>query len=304
MPIKVPDNLPALETLNAEQVDVIPQELAARQDIRPLKLLLLNLMPKKHDTEIQFARLFGNTPLQIEMILMTTASYTPRNTEPGYLRRFYRQLDDVRDEYFDALIVTGAPIETLPFEEVNYWQELSEIMDWSRIHCFRRLGICWGAQALLWHFFKVPKHQLDSKLFGVFDHGLSHISGRLMKGFTDRFPMPISRYTMSCTDDMEAAGLNVLAYGVDCGAGMAHDPKSGDLFVFNHLEYDATTLADEYHRDISTGLDTAMPKNYFPNDDPTQLPVNNWRPFAFLLISNWINDLYQSTPFDLTKIKQ
>jgi homoserine O-succinyltransferase len=304
MPIKVPDNLPALETLNAEQVDVMPQELAARQDIRPLKLLLLNLMPKKRDTEIQFARLFGNTPLQIEMILMTTASYTPRNTEPGYLRRFYRQLNDVRDEYFDALIITGAPIETLPFEEVSYWQELSEIMDWSRTHCFRRLGICWGAQALLWHFFNVPKHQLESKLFGVFDHGLSHISGRLMKGFTDRFPMPISRYTMNFAGDIEAAGLNVLANGFDCGAGMVHDPKSGDLFVFNHLEYDATTLADEYHRDIGMGLDTAMPKNYFPNDDPTQLPVNNWRPFAFLLISNWINDLYQSTPFDLTKIKQ
>ena len=304
MPIKVPDNLPALETLNAEQVDVMPQELAARQDIRPLKLLLLNLMPKKRDTEIQFARLFGNTPLQIEMILMTTASYTPRNTEPGYLRRFYRQLNDVRDEYFDALIITGAPIETLPFEEVSYWQELSEIMDWSRTHCFRRLGICWGAQALLWHFFNVPKHQLESKLFGVFDHGLSHISGRLMKGFTDRFPMPISRYTMNRAGDIETAGLNVLANGFDCGAGMVHDPKSGDLFVFNHLEYDATTLADEYHRDIGMGLDTAMPKNYFPNDDPTQLPVNTWRPFAFLLISNWINDLYQSTPFDLTKIKQ
>ena len=304
MPIKVPDNLPALETLNAEQVDVMPQELAVRQDIRPLKLLLLNLMPKKRDTEIQFARLFGNTPLQIEMILMTTASYTPRNTEPGYLRRFYRQLNDVRDEYFDALIITGAPIETLPFEEVSYWQELSEIMDWSRTHCFRRLGICWGAQALLWHFFNVPKHQLESKLFGVFDHGLSHISGRLMKGFTDRFPMPISRYTMNRAGDIETAGLNVLANGFDCGAGMVHDPKSGDLFVFNHLEYDATTLADEYHRDIGMGLDTAMPKNYFPNDDPTQLPVNTWRPFAFLLISNWINDLYQSTPFDLTKIKQ
>ena len=304
MPIKVPDNLPALETLNAEQVDVMPQELAARQDIRPLRLLLLNLMPKKRDTEIQFARLFGNTPLQVEMILMTTASYTPRNTEPGYLRRFYRQLDDVRDEYFDALIVTGAPIETLPFEAVNYWQELSEIMDWSRTHCFRRLGICWGAQALLWHFFKVPKHQLNSKLFGVFDHRLSHISGRLMNGFTDRFPMPISRYTMNRTSDIEAAGLDVLANGVDCGAGMVRDPISGDLFVFNHLEYDATTLADEYHRDVVEGLDTALPQNYFPNDDPTQSPVNNWRPFAFLLISNWINDLYQSTPFDLTKINQ
>ena len=302
MPIRVPNNLPALETLNAEQVDVMPQETAARQDIRPLRLLLLNLMPKKRDTEIQFARLFGNTPLQVEMILMTTASYTPRNTEAGYLRRFYRQLDDVRDDYFDALIVTGAPIETLPFDEVAYWQELTEIMDWSRSHCFRRLGICWGAQALLWHFFKVPKHQLEAKLFGVYDHRLAPVSGRLMHGFTDRFPMPISRYTMNRTYDIEAAGLDVLADGVDCGAGMVRDPKSGDLFVFNHLEYDATTLADEYHRDVAGGLATVMPENYFPDDDPGQAPINNWRPFAFLLISNWINDLYQTTPFDLTKI--
>ena len=302
MPIRVPNNLPALETLNAEQVDVIPQEMAARQDIRPLRLLLLNLMPKKRDTEIQFARLFGNTPLQVEMILMTTASYTPRNTEAGYLRRFYRQLDDVRDDYFDALIVTGAPIETLPFDEVAYWQELTEIMDWSRSHCFRRLGICWGAQALLWHFFKVPKHQLEAKLFGVYDHRLAPVSGRLMNGFTDRFPMPISRYTMNRTDDIKAAGLDVLADGVDCGAGMVRDPKSGDLFVFNHLEYDATTLADEYQRDVAGGVATVMPENYFPDDDPMQAPINNWRPFAFLLISNWINDLYQTTPFDLTKI--
>ena len=302
MPIRVPNNLPALETLNAEQVDVMPQETAARQDIRPLRLLLLNLMPKKRDTEIQFARLFGNTPLQVEMILMTTASYTPRNTEAGYLRRFYRQLDDVRDDYFDALIVTGAPIETLPFDEVAYWQELTEIMDWSRSHCFRRLGICWGAQALLWHFFKVPKYPLEAKLFGVYDHRLAPVSGRLMHGFTDRFPMPISRYMMNRTDDIKAAGLDVLADGVDCGAGMVRDPKSGDLFVFNHLEYDATTLADEYHRDVAAGLATVMPENYFPDDDPGQAPINNWRPFAFLLISNWINDLYQTTPFDLTKI--
>ena len=302
MPIRVPNNLPALETLNAEQVDVMPQETAARQDIRPLRLLLLNLMPKKRDTEIQFARLFGNTPLQVEMILMTTASYTPRNTEAGYLRRFYRQLDDVRDDYFDALIVTGAPIETLPFDEVAYWQELTEIMDWSRSHCFRRLGICWGAQALLWHFFKVPKYPLEAKLFGVYDHRLAPVSGRLMHGFTDRFPMPISRYMMNRTDDIKAAGLDVLADGVDCGAGMVRDPKSGDLYVFNHLEYDATTLADEYHRDVAAGLATVMPENYFPDDDPGQAPINNWRPFAFLLISNWINDLYQTTPFDLTKI--
>ena len=302
MPIRVPNNLPALETLNAEQVDVLPQEMAARQDIRPLKLLLLNLMPKKRDTEIQFARLFGNTPLQVEMILMTTASYTPRNTEPGYLRRFYRQLEDVRNDYFDALIITGAPIETLPFDKVTYWQELTEIMDWSRAHCFRRLGICWGAQALLWHFFKVPKHQLETKLFGVYDHHIGQIAGRLMHGFTDRFPMPVSRYTMNRTDDIKGAGLDVLADGADCGAGMVRDPCSGDLFVLNHLEYDATTLSDEYLRDLNEGAGTAIPINYFPGDDPSHAPINNWRPFAFLLISNWINDLYQTTPYDLNKI--
>jgi homoserine O-succinyltransferase len=301
MPIKVPDNLPALETLRAEAVDIIPQELAMQQDIRPLRLLLLNLMPKKKDTEIQFARLFGNTPLQVEMILMTTASYTPRNTEPGYMRRFYRQLDDVRDDYFDALIVTGAPIETLPFNEVTYWQELTEIMEWSRSHCFRRLGICWGAQALLHYFHDVPKYEMDKKLFGIFEHQLNDLSGRLMNGFTDRFPMPISRYTMNRPDDLKKAGLQVLAEGSKCGVGMVRDGETGDLFVLNHLEYDAATLADEFHRDATEGKKTALPEHYFPNDDVTQKPVNFWRPFAFLLISNWINDLYQATPFDLAE---
>ena len=302
MPIRVPDNLPALRALHAESVDIIPQKQAVRQDIRPLRLLLLNLMPKKRDTEIQFARLFGNTPLQVEMILMTTASYTPQNTEPGYLRRFYRQLDDVRDDYFDALVVTGAPIETLPFEDVKYWVELTEIMEWSREHCFRRLGVCWGAQALLWHFHKVQKHELKAKLFGIFEHHLSDVSGRLMHGFTDQFPMPASRYTMNRSEDLKAAGLNVLAEGGECGAGMVRDPETGDLFVFNHLEYDATTIGDEYHRDLAAGLNTALPQNYFPNDDPALPPINNWRPFAFLLMANWINDLYQATPFDLSSI--
>lgn len=302
MPIKVPDNLPALKELHAESVDIMPQQQAASQDIRPLRLLLLNLMPKKRDTEIQFARLFGNTPLQVEMILMTTASYTPRNTETGYLRRFYRQLDDVRDDYFDALIITGAPIETLPFEDVKYWSELTEIMEWSRKHCFRRLGICWGAQALLWYFYNVKKYELKAKLFGIFEHHLSDVSDRLMHGFTDQFPMPASRYTMNHSGDLMAAGLDVLAEGGACGAGMVRDPETGDLFVFNHLEYDAKTLGDEYHRDAAAGLDTALPQNYFPGDDPALPPINNWRPFAFLLMANWINDLYQATPFDLTSL--
>jgi homoserine O-succinyltransferase len=197
------------------------------------------------------------------------------------------------------LIVTGAPIETLPFEDVTYWQELTEIMEWSRSHCFRRLGICWGAQALLHYFHDVPKYEMDKKLFGIFEHQLNDLSGRLMNGFTDRFPMPISRYTMNRHDDLEKAGLQVLAEGHECGVGMVRDAKTGDLFVLNHLEYDAATLADEFHRDAAEGKDTALPEYYFPNDDVTQTPVNFWRPFAFLLMSNWINDLYQATPFDL-----
>ena len=304
MPIKVPDNLPALEDLLAEQVDVMAQKQALRQDIRPLRLLLLNLMPKKQETEIQFARLFGNSPLQIELILMTTASYTPRHTEPAYLRRFYRRLEDVKDEFFDALIVTGAPIERLPFEEVAYWEELTQIMDWSRTHCFRRLGICWGAQALLYHLHGVLKHDCGDKLFGVFRHELKHVPGRLMRGFTDNFPMPVSRYTENRHAELEAAGIEVLAESEDCGVGLARQPDSGDLFVLNHLEYDAETLGAEYHRDHEQGMATALPHGYFPNDDPDAEPVNFWRPYAFLMVSNWINDLYQATPFDLETLNK
>lgn len=300
MPISVPDNLPALENLVSEGVDLIRAGKAARQDIRPLRLLMLNLMPKKKDTEIQFARLFGCSPLQVELILMTTASYTPKNTEPAHLRRFYRNLDAVRDEFFDALIVTGAPVETLPFEDVTYWPELQEIMEWSRTHCFRRLGICWGAQALLWHFHGLPKYQMDAKLFGIYDHQLVNHEGRLMHGFTDRFPMPVSRYTSNSQKDVTKAGLTVMAQSDEVGVGMIRDPENGDLFVLNHLEYDADTLKHEYLRDLGEGMDTAVPANYFPGDDPGANPINIWRPFAYLLIGNWLNNLYQDTPFDLT----
>ena len=299
MPIKVPDSLPALEILAKEGVDLIAENAAQHQDIRPLRLLLLNLMPKKKDTEIQFARLFGNSPLQIDMLLMTTASYTPRNTEPAYLRRFYRQLDDVRDDYFDALIVTGAPVETLPFDSVQYWPELQEILEWSKSHCFRRMGICWGAQVLMKHFHDLEKHQMSDKLFGVFDHQLAPSSGRLMQGFTDSFPMPVSRYTYNDGGEMAMAGLEVLARSEEAGIGMARCPKTEDLYVLNHLEYDAHTLADEYHRDAAEGLKTAMPAHYFPEDDPSKEPVNRWRPFAYLLMANWINDLYRDTPYEL-----
>ena len=303
MPIKIQDDLPARSVLEGENVDLILSDEAVKQDIRPLKLLLLNLMPKKKETEIQFARLLGNSPLQVELTLMATASYTPKNTEPGYLRRYYRSLDDVRDDFFDAIIITGAPVETLPFDEVNYWPELQEIFDWSKTHCFRRLGICWGAQALLNHLHDVPKHGLDEKCFGVFDHQVTENMSRLMKGFTDNFPMPVSRYTFNTRDDILAAdGLELLAESQIAGPGMVRDQQTGDIFILNHLEYDAETLATEYHRDAGEGLNTALPYNYFPDDDPSKQPINFWRPFAFLFMANWLHDLYQATPFDLSTL--
>ena len=302
MPIKVPDNLPALSQLTQEGVDIIPDMLAAKQDIRPLRLLMLNLMPKKKDTEIQFARLFGSSPLQVELILMTTASYQPTNTEPAYLRRYYRQLDDVRDQYFDALIVTGAPVETLDFDKVSYWNELAEIYHWSKTHCFRRLGICWGAQALMKLAYDVPKFTMSEKLFGVFSHNLAPSAGRLLHGFTQEFPMPVSRYTMNREADIAAAGLRVLAQSEEVGIGMVQCHKTQDLFVLNHLEYDAETLAAEYERDAKEGLNTALPANYYPDDNPANQPVNYWRPFAYLLMANWLNDLYQSTLYDLSSL--
>ena len=305
MPIKIQHDLPARSVLEDENVDLIISDDALKQDIRPLRILLLNLMPKKKETEIQFARLLGNSPLQIELTLMATASYTPKNTEPGYLRRYYRSLDDIRDEYFDAILVTGAPVETLPFEEVNYWPELQEIFTWSEQHCFRRLGICWGAQALLYHLYGVEKHQLDKKVFGVYDHVVTENTSRLMKGFTDRFPMPVSRYTANLRDEiLSVSQLDLLAESADSGPGMVRDRQTGDIFIFNHLEYDAETLAAEYSRDSESGLGTALPVNYFPADDPARTPINFWRPFAFLFMTNWIHDLYQATPFDLEKLSE
>jgi len=305
MPIKIQHDLPARSVLESENVDLIISDDALKQDIRPLRIVLLNLMPKKKETEIQFARLLGNSPLQIELTLMATASYTPKNTEPGYLRRYYRQLDDIRDEYFDAILVTGAPVETLPFQEVDYWPELRDIFDWSQDHCFRRLGICWGAQALLYHLYGIEKHQLQKKVFGVYDHQVTENTSRLMKGFTDLFPMPVSRYTANLREEILAVSqLDLLAESADSGPGMVRDNQTGDIFIFNHLEYDAETLAAEYNRDSSSGLGTALPENYFPGNDPTQAPTNFWRPFAYLFMTNWIHDLYQATPFVLEELSR
>ena len=302
MPIKIPDSLPAREMLLDEDVDLIDTSIAQNQDIRPLKFLLLNLMPQKNQTEVQFARLLGASPLQIELTLMTTQSYSPKNTSKNHILEFYKSLDEIKNNFYDVLIITGAPIETIPFEEVKYWQELKEIILWSSSNVFRRIGICWGAQALLKELHNVEKHQIKRKLFGVYDHNLNKSKRyRLMNGFIDRFPMPVSRYTENKEKEILQSGLEVLAFSSESGVGMVRCPKSKDLFILNHLEYDAKTLKDEFLRDKSKNCGIKLPDNYFPNNDINLEPINRWRPYAFLLFSNFINEVYQDVPFNFCK---
>ena len=304
MPIKVPSKLPAKKQLEVEQVQLISSDTALRQDIRPMKVLLLNLMPRKRDTEIQFARLLGNSPLQIELTLMTTASYQPKNEETTYLNEFYYTLDEIKNNFYDALIITGAPVETLPFEEVAYWKELVNIIKWSDTHVFQRVGICWGAQALLYHQFQIPKYSLEDKIFGIFSHQINQAKLRLMQGFTDNFPMPVSRHTETKISDIkEYLHFDILAYSERAGIGMIINNNNDDFFIFNHLEYDFDTLHKEYERDLNTNQKILMPENYYPDNNIKNLPTNIWRPFAFLLFANWLNQLYQKTPYDLSTLK-
>ena len=304
MPIKVPSKLPAKKQLEVEQVQLISSDTALRQDIRPMKVLLLNLMPRKRDTEIQFARLLGNSPLQIELTLMTTASYQPKNEETTYLNEFYYTLDEIKNNFYDALIITGAPVETLPFEEVAYWKELIKIIEWSDTHVFQRVGICWGAQALLYHQFQIPKYSLEDKIFGIFSHQINQAKLRLMQGFTDNFPMPVSRHTETKISDIkEYLQFDILAYSERAGIGMIINNNNDDFFIFNHLEYDFDTLHKEYQRDLNTNQKILMPENYYPENNIKNLPTNIWRPFAFLLFANWLNQLYQKTPYNLSTLK-
>lgn len=299
MPIKIHDNLPARELLLDEVVDVINSSSAEKQDIRPLRFLLLNLMPKKLQTEVQFARLLGASPLQIELTLMTTETYVPKNTKKEHLIEFYKTLDDIKDNFYDVLIITGAPVETVPFEDVKYWQELKEIILWSSTNVFRKIGICWGAQALLKVLHNIEKYSMKEKLFGVFDHNLNQEKQyRLMQGFINRFPMPVSRYTENKENEIVTSGLEILAFSKKSGIGMVRCPKTKDLFILNHLEYDAITLKEEFLRDKSENIETEIPENYFPNNDATKDPINRWRPYAFLLFTNFINEVYQDVPFD------
>ncbi len=305
MPIKIPTGLPARETLEREGVMVMDEDAAIRQDIRPMRIALLNLMPNKQRTETQFARLIGATPLQVEMTLLRMSDHKPKNTPMSHLTSFYRTFREVREagEKFDGLIITGAPVELLPFEEVRYWDELRAIFDWTQGHVHTTMCICWGAQAALHHFHGVPKHKLPRKAFGVFRHRNLKPHSPYLRGFSDDFSIPVSRWTEVRMADLPVdAGLEVLMESDEAGLCLVEDAARRMLYMFNHIEYDTTSLAEEYWRDVERGIDIQIPANYFPDDDPHATPENRWRSHAHLLFGNWINEMYQTTPFDISRI--
>ncbi len=303
MPIKIPANLPAHDVLAREGVMVMSEETALRQDIRPLQIGLLNLMPNKVRTETQFARLIGATPLQIELTLIRMSEHVSKNTAAEHLEAFYIPFAEARARRFDGFIVTGAPIEHLPFEEVTYWRELTEAFDWTQSHVHGVFAICWGAQAMLHHFHGVPKHALARKAFGCFRHRTRAPASPYLRGFSDDFTIPVSRWTETREADLPAdRGLRVLVSAPETGPCLLEDPAHRALYMFNHIEYDTTSLDEEYRRDVSRGDAIALPTNYYPGDDPTQAPENRWRSHAHLLFGNWINQLYQTTPYDLAAI--
>ncbi len=303
MPIKIPDDLPARATLEAEGVMVLGAADAVRQDIRPMRIGLLNLMPNKVRTETQMARLLGATPLQVELTLVKMTRHVARNTPSDHIISFYRDWEDVRNERFDGFVVTGAPVETLPFEQVTYWDELRRIFDWTQTHVHRGFNICWGAQAAVQHFHGLPKHLLPQKAFGVYRHRNLAPASPYLRGFSDDFSIPVSRWTEVRREDIPAGrGLSVLMESDEAGLCLLDDPGRRSLHMFNHIEYDTGSLADEYARDLAAGKPIARPENYFPQDDPSRPPENRWRSHAHLLFGNWINEIYQTTPFEVADI--
>lgn len=305
MPIKVPNELPAVKILAEENIFVMTDTRAITQDIRPLKILVLNLMPKKTETETQLSRLLGNSPLQVEFELIHTKSHIPKHTSQEYLLAFYKTFDDVKSKKFDGLIITGAPVEKLEFEEVEYWQELCEIMEWSKIHVTSTLHICWGAQAGLYYHYGIKKYPLEEKLSGIYTHKADYKKSILLRGFDDEFPVPQSRYTTVKREDIEKAPeLKILASSDEAGVYIVTTENGKQIFVTGHSEYDTDTLKNEYLRDKDAGISIKIPKNYFPDDDITKQPLNTWRSHANLLYSNWLNYfVYQTTPYDIEEIE-
>lgn len=306
MPIKIPKDLPAAKVLTEENIFIMDNERAARQDIRPLRILVLNLMPTKIVTETQLARLLGNTPLQVEMELISVSSRTPKHTAREHMIAFYKTFADVREEYFDGFIITGAPVEQMPFEQVDYWQELCDMMEWSKSHVQSTLHICWGAQAGLYYHYGVPKLSLPEKLFGVFEHRVTHKNSILFRGFDDVFWAPHSRHTTVSRAHIEAVpALKILAESEEAGVFAVSTNGGRQVFITGHAEYDTNTLHTEYQRDRAAGLPIHVPVHYYPNDDDTQAPVCRWRSGANLLFSNWLNYfVYQATPYSISHISR
>lgn len=304
MPVIVPNGLPAIHTLSNENITVTTEARAKSQDIRPLKILVLNLMPTKIATENQFVRLLSNTPLQVEVTLLRTKTHQAKNVAPEHLESFYKAFDEVKSQCFDGLIVTGAPVENLAFEAVDYWEELCEILTWSKIHVFSTVHICWGAQAGLYLDYGVPKYEMDRKLSGIYVHETVHPTNPLLRGFDETFSAPHSRYTEVREEDiLKHDALEILAVSVDAGVYLLATKDFRQIYVTGHPEYDANTLSLEYTRDVDRGLEPEVPINYFPNDDPRMPVQNRWRGHAHLLFSNWLNRVYQDVPYALEKIK-
>lgn len=303
MPIKIPDDLPARATLDAEGVMVLREADAVRQDIRPMRIGLLNLMPNKIRTETQLARLLGSTPLQVELTLVKMTNHVARNTPSDHIISFYHDWEDISSQRFDGFIITGAPVETIPFAEVTYWDELRRIFDWTQTNVHGCFNICWGAQAAVHHFHGMPKYLLEEKAFGVYRHRNLAPASPYLRGFSDDFSIPVSRWTEVLRADIPAAsGMSILMESDEAGLCLLDDPAHRSLHMFNHIEYDSGSLSEEYFRDIAAGKPVATPHNYFPDNDPKRPPENRWRSHAHLLFGNWINQLYQTTPFDLSQI--
>ncbi len=305
MPINISNNLPAFSVLNDENIFVITDTAASKQDIRPLRIAILNLMPKKIETETEFLRLLSNTPLQVDIELIQTSTHTSKNTSAEHLIKFYKTFSDIKNERFDGLIITGAPIETIEYEQVDYWDEICEIMEWSKTNVFSTFHICWGAQAGLYHHYNIPKYPLNEKMFGIFEHKSLVKNNPLLRGFDESFYVPHSRHTEIRREDIEKCSeLELLTFSKVSGVHIVTDKTGRQIFSTGHSEYDRYRLSTEYFRDLDKGLKIAVPQNYFPYDDPSEQPRFNWCGHANLLFSNWLNYcVYQKTPFNLEELE-
>lgn len=305
MPIMIPDNLPAFSTLEAENIFVIPDDRAIHQDIRALKIAILNLMPNKITTETQLLRLLSNTPLHVDIDLIQMESHVSKNTSQEHMLKFYKNFDDVKDNLYDGLIITGAPVEQMDYEQVDYWEELCRVFEWSKTNVFSTIHICWGAQAGLYYHYGIPKYALDEKIFGIFKHHIDYPQSLILKGFGDAFHCPHSRHTEVRRQDIEkVSDLIILAESYEAGIQLVSDKAERNFYLMGHWEYDRETLSEEYFRDIDKGLNIKLPYNYFPDDNPNEKPLFKWSCSANLMYANWLNYcVYQRTPFDLNELK-